>query len=105
MSGSGGGGYEPPQKAKFDCNTGVIITMVSSVEISVLEKHKVGDIFDLVIGEKGALLMEDGDGEFIGAILHSNTTDIINCIEGGVNYKAKILSISSPSCKVKIYKG
>ncbi|MDP2540053.1 hypothetical protein [Tenacibaculum discolor] len=105
MSGSGGGGYVPPQKIKFDCDTGAIITIVSSINISILEKHKIGNILDVVIGDKGALLLEDGDGEIIGAILHSNTTDIIDCIKEGANYKAEILSINFPSCKVKIQRG
>ncbi|UCS93952.1 hypothetical protein KZP23_02645 [Echinicola marina] len=102
MSGSSGGGYAPPQRAKFDCDTGIINSTVSSVDLEVLSNHIVGDILDVIIGNNGALVLEDGNGEILGAILHRNTTDIINCINEGAQYEAEILNINSPSCLVQI---
>lgn len=102
MSGSNGGGYIPPQRAKFDCDTGIIITNVSSIDLTILQKHQAGNTLYVIIGENEALLIENGDGEILGAILHLNTPDIINCIKQGAIYKAEILKIINPACKVKI---
>ncbi len=102
MSGSGGGGYVPPQRNEFDCETSVILTNVSSINLTVLAKHTVGTVLEVVIGENGEVLLEDGDGEILGAILHSNTPDLIDCIENGVEYQAEIQRIDTPTCTVKI---
>lgn len=102
MSGSGGGGYIPPQRTKFDCDMSIITTTVSSINTIILAKHGVGNILDVIIGDNEALLLEDGDGEILGAILHLNTPDIINCIKQGAYYSAKILSINPPACRVEI---
>jgi len=102
MSGSGGGGYEPPQRTKFDCDISIIATIVSSLNIKVLEKRKIGDILEVVLGKNQSLALEDGDGEILGAILHLNTSDIIDCIHNGASYEAEILSINSPACRVQI---
>ncbi|MFH6987590.1 hypothetical protein ACHRVW_07580 [Flavobacterium collinsii] len=102
MSGSGGGGYQPPQRTKFDCYTSIITNTVSSLNIKVLEKRKIGDFLEVVLGKNESLLLEDGDGEILGAILHLNTPDIIDCIKNGSLYKAEILSINSPACRVQI---
>jgi hypothetical protein len=102
MSGSGGGGYIPPQRNRFDCDTSIIVTYVSSIDIIVLAKHTVGIILEVELGENGEVILEDGDGERLGAILHANTPDLIECIANGAEYEAEILSINTPVCKVKI---
>tara|TARA_R110002020_G_scaffold190124_6_gene389546 strand:- start:698 stop:1015 length:318 start_codon:yes stop_codon:yes gene_type:complete len=102
MSGSGGGGYIPSQRTKFDCKTGIIITSVSSINVTVLAKHRIGSILDVIIGKNEELLLEDGDGEILGALLHSNTPDIIGCINEGADYEAEIERINIPVCTVKI---
>ncbi|MGE9311083.1 hypothetical protein ACLOAU_05535 [Niabella sp. CJ426] len=102
MSGSGSGGYVPPQRTKFDCDSSIIKTNVSSIDLTILSKHEIGNILNVELGENEALLLEDGDGETLGAILHSNTTDIIDCIKQGAEYEAEILTINFPACKVEI---
>lgn len=102
MSGSGGGGYVPPQRTKFDCETSVITTSVSSINVTVLEKHSAGTILLVTIGPNEELLLEDGDGEFLGAVLHPNTADIIECIKEGAEYEAEIRRVNSPACTVII---
>ena len=47
MSGSGGGGYVPPQGAKFDCENGQIITTMSSANLVVLKKLGLGIILEI----------------------------------------------------------
>lgn len=102
MSGSGGGGYIPPRRNVFDCETGTITTNVSSIDLVVLAKHVVGIFLEVVLGKKGEVLLEDGDGEILGAILHPNTPDLIKCITDGANYEAEILIINTPVCRVRI---
>jgi|SRR5690554_3480078 len=103
MSGSGGGGgYIPPQRSKFDCDLTIITTTVSSIDVVVLSKHKVGDILEVAISEKESLILEDGDGEILGSIVHINTSDIIECMKKGADYKAVIIYINFPACQVQI---
>ena len=92
----------PPQRVFFDCQTSVITSSVSSINITVLDKHKIGNVLNVEIGSSNALVLEDGDGEILGAILHLNTSDIIECIKGGAEYEAEILDIKSPACRVLI---
>jgi len=102
MCGSGNGGYVPPQGSKFDCETSQITTTVSSIDLDVLRKLSVGNVLGLEISENKTLILLDGDGEILGCILHLNTIDLIECIENGNEYKAEIISISGPACKVLI---
>lgn len=102
MSGSSGGGYVPPQRTKFDCETSLIRTNISSIDLAVLAKHKQGDVLEVVIGANETLLLEDGNGEILGAILHLNTPDIIDCIKNGAAYEGEIIKINTPACQVEI---
>jgi len=101
MSGSGGGGYVPPVRARFSCETGQIISKVASVDLGVLAKHKVGDMFDLEV-HSGILMLYDGDGELLGSIIHPNVIELIQCIDQEFEYEAEITIINIPSCTVKI---
>lgn len=102
MSGSGGGGYVPPQGAKFDCENGQIITTMSSANLVVLKKLGLGIILEIEIGENDSLVIINADGEIVGSIVHPSTSDIIECIKNGSNYEAKIVEINYPSFKLKI---
>jgi hypothetical protein len=102
MSGSGGGGYVPPQRVKFDCETSQIITILSSIDLLVLKKLIAGTILEVEISVNESLVVINGDGEIVGSIVHPSTTDIIECIKKGNNYYAEIIEINYPACKVKI---
>ena len=101
MSGSGSS-YIPTRSTEFNCDSSVITTTVSSIDLVVLSKHKVGDILEVVLSIKESLVLEDGDGEILGSIVHINTSDIIDCIKKGALYVAEIISINSPACRVQI---
>lgn len=102
MSGSGGGGYVPPQRAKFDCEIGQIITILSSIDYTLLKKLQVGTILEVEIGVNESLVVLNADGEIVGSIVHPNTSDIIECIKKGNHYNAEIVEINYPACKVKV---
>lgn len=102
MSGSGGGGgYVPPSRDKFSCETGQIISKVASVDLSVLAKHKVGDLLESEL-INGILMLYDGDGELLGSIIHPNVIELIECINQDFKYEAEITIINTPSCTVII---
>lgn len=102
MSGSGGGRYEPPARSKFECGKTAIRTTLTSINITVLKNHTTGDILNVIIGTNDSLQLENGNGEILGAILHSNTRDIIECIKNGFIYSATIVNIKSTTCVVRI---
>lgn len=102
MSGSGGGGYIPPQNIKFDCKTSFTVT-VSSIDLDVLTKHTIKDELDVILTQNELLVLEDGNGEILGSIVHINTTKLIECIRGGAEYKAVIIRIIAGfTCTVEI---
>lgn len=102
MSGSGGGGYVPPQRAKFDCENGQIITNISSIDFVVLKKLSVGTKLNVEISANESLILIDADGELLGSIIHPSTADIIECIKKGNIYNAEIIEINFPACKIKV---
>jgi hypothetical protein len=101
MSGGGGGGYDPPVRAKFSCETGQIVSKIASVDLKVLAKLKVGNILDVEV-RKGILMIYDGDGELLGSIIHPNAIEMIECINQDFEYEAEITIINTPSCTVII---
>ena len=102
MSGSGGdGGYVPPVRARFSCETGQIVSKIASVDLKVLAKQKVGNILDVEV-RKGILMIYDGDGELLGSIIHPNAIEMIECINQDFEYEAEITIINTPSCTVII---
>ena len=103
MSGSGSGGYEPSVKTNFDCDTGVIITNLSSVDFQILAQHKSGDILSVEIFQNSVIVV-NGNGETLGSVLHANVVELRECIELGNIYSAEIISITVTSCKVQISK-
>ncbi len=102
MSGSSGGGYIPQESTKFDCDSSSISSNVSTIDLNVLGRHKLGDQLIVTIGDNECLLLEDGNGEILGAILHINNSDIIKCIKKGNTYQAEITRINTPVCTVQI---
>lgn len=102
MSGSGGGGYVPPQRAKFDCENGQIITTLSSADLEVLKKLALGTILEVEIGASESLVVINADGEIAGSIVHPSTADIIECIQKGNVYEAEVVEINYPAYKIKI---
>ncbi|TDS52419.1 hypothetical protein [Myroides indicus] len=105
MSGSGGGGYVPPQSVKFDCKSGIINTAVSSIDLDVLKNHRVGDILEIELSQFETVTLSNRNGETLGSIAHRSTAELIECIKNGNKYQATITSISMPACNVKIERG
>lgn len=88
--------YEPLRK-KSVYKANIITTTISSVNHITLLKHQVGDVLNIVLEKNELLLLEDEDGEILGAIL-LNIPSVINRIKSGVKYEAEVLGISTPTC-------
>lgn len=101
MSGGNMGGYIPTQRITFDCETGSIASIVSSIELAILAGLKNNDILGVVLENK-TLILINGNGERLGSIIHSNTKEIIDCINSGNEYTARITSIQAAQCRVLI---
>jgi hypothetical protein len=101
MCGGSSGGYIPSPRAGFDCEIGVITTNVSSVDLNVLATHSVGDILDVLL-QDNIVVLENGNGEILGSVLHVNIRELKECIKRGNGYEAVITSINNTQCKVKI---
>ena len=69
------------------------ITFVNHV---VLNKHQVGTILDVVLWKNTSLLLEDEDGELLGAI-QSECMEIVNRINEGDVFEAELLAINTPA--------
>lgn len=102
MSGSGGGGYVPPQSVKFDCESGILSTAVSSIDLAVLATQRIGDLLTIELSEIDAVILVNGNGETLGSIAHRSTVELIDCIKRGNDYQATITSINTPACNVRI---
>ena len=102
MSGSGGGGYVPPQSVKFNCESGIINTAVSSVDLAVLGTQRTGDVLEVELSELETVILVNSNGEILGSIAHRSTPELIECIKNGNIYQAEITSINIPACNVKI---
>jgi hypothetical protein len=103
MSGSGSGGYIPSPSVGFNCEFGEITTNLSTIDLAVLAKLKIGAILSVEL-QSGIVILVDGDGETLGSVVHSNTMDLIECIHKDYIYKAKIININNTVCRVKISK-
>lgn len=103
MSGSGGGNYVPSVRTGFDCDSGIGRTSLSSLNLDIVSDCDVGGILDVVLNNS-AVVVENGNGEVLGSVLHQFSSDLADCILSGLNYKAKILSKTATSCTVKIFK-
>ncbi|UMB53934.1 hypothetical protein MKD41_00280 [Lutibacter sp. A64] len=101
MSGGNNYGYVPTSKSKFECEHGIIITILSTIDVAVLSQHLKGDILIVKLYNKSVVL-ENGNGEILGSVIHVNVNELRECIESGNNYSAEIVSIIGIACKVKI---
>ena len=105
MSGMSGGGYVPSEsqnERSFDCSLLSITTALASPNATVLAHVRVNDI--LIVSaesERGPVCIYKED-EKVGAILHKDLLKLINCINEGTEYEAKVFEVEGGKCVVKI---
>lgn len=108
MSGSGGGGGSDfggggSGLPAFDCSRVSITTNIISPNVAVLAALKVGDVLQITLHTAtGPLIATAPGGGILGAVFTKDPTALINCINGGYTYKAKILKIASGDVQILI---
>lgn len=104
MSGSSGGYSFETGAVQQNCADLIIRTQLASPDPAVLADLRVGDILTVrLLSATGPLQAVTHDGNIAGAILTSDPGLLINCINNGHEYMAKILSINGGDCQVSIY--
>ncbi|WP_143559423.1 hypothetical protein [Sphingobacterium sp. JB170] len=103
MSGSGGfGGYEPPPAAAFNCLSSSITTKLSSVDLALLPNIVIGDILEVEVNDRRTLVVLEGNGVLLGSVIHTNSGDVIACIDAGNSYEAEVVQLTPLTCTVTI---
>lgn len=103
MSGSSGYSFETSPSAP-KCEDLVIRTQLASPDPEVLSNVRAGDILSVhLLSAVGPIQAMTNEGRIAGAILTANPTQLINCINGGTVYQAKVQGINGGDCQVIIY--
>lgn len=94
--GGAGGGVDPCVLEE--------LTSLNSVVASVLRHVRQGDRLSVVFlpGPPPRLVAQDGNGNTVGSITSRSMLQIIECIQGGRQYIAEVLSIQGGSCHIRV---
>jgi hypothetical protein len=87
-----------------NCADIVLRTQLASPDPAVVADLEVGDILNVkLLTATGPLQALTQDGDVAGAILTSDPALLINCINSGYEYLAKVLSVHGGDCQISIY--
>ncbi|MEJ7693169.1 hypothetical protein [Daejeonella sp.] len=104
MSGSSGGSFGGGFAPEPTCEKILIRTQLASPVPDVIDDLRTGDVLDVVLGgPTGPLTAQTNDGDVAGAILISNPASLINCINEGFEFKAKVMDITGGDCQISLY--
>lgn len=109
MGGSGGnssfGSFGPRDRQEIACESLRFRTSVIGPDLSILSALTVGDVLSVVLNQQhqSSINLVTSQGQILGSILPSELGRLIQCINGGTNYEAKIQDIRSPKCVVDVY--
>jgi acetamidase/formamidase len=112
--GGGGGGFVPPKRTRSTsgevggegrCDINVQVPL-SATNPANIKKAKTGDILNVEIrkfkGTDAVVAVIPSDNSVVGAIAYRQVDELIDCINEGFEYKAKITSLSATSVKVQV---
>ncbi|HVX00129.1 MAG TPA: hypothetical protein VHA52_06830 [Candidatus Babeliaceae bacterium] len=104
MSGSSGNYSFDTGSSGPDCADLVLRTQLASPDPAVIADLGVGDILTVhLLNAVGPLQALTVDNQIAGAILTANPARLINCINSGYEFQARVLSINGGECQVSIY--
>lgn len=99
----GGSGIPFAMPGKGDaCINLEFVTTLASVKDEALEKVVVGEILPVVAQTADGPVVVMKDDEIVGTVLSSRLVLLLDCMNGGTEYEAKVLEKSDAICKVKI---
>lgn len=106
MSGSSGGGGIPSinrPNENEDCAALVINTNLASPQAAVINNLEEGDkLIIQAASDQGPIQALDDNGQVAGTIMSREQVRILNCIIGGTEYSAEVISIENGQCQVQI---
>lgn len=102
MSGSGGGSWTTP--SGDSCETLTSDTTLTSPDPAVISQLQVGTLLDVEVDDSGAhpVIHAMYQGQVAGSITSSIIQKLVECIEGGHEYVAQVLSIQGGTCRVRV---
>ena len=104
MSGSGGGGYGGGFDGGASCEDLVIDTQLSSPRAAVVKELKVGDRLAVVVEQQGGVkvVVLKHRGQSAGGIASPELPRLLQCLEAGTEYSAKVMRIHGPQISLRI---
>lgn len=121
MSGGGGGGgdWRPEPKAPVTTPNpdgtgsgvgGIVdpcvieeVTSLNSVNPAALRGVRAGNLLDVAfLPGPSRLVANDSSGNIVGSITSRSMLQFIQCIQGGRQYVAEVLSVQGGTCSVKV---
>lgn len=80
------------------------VTSLNSVIAAVLRNVRPTDLLDVVFlpGPPQRLVAQDRNGNTAGSITSRSMLQIIECIQGGRQYVAEVLSIQGGTCQIRV---
>ena len=105
MSGSsGGGGGGGVVDTQPSCSDLKFRILVSSPHPAAVAKLKVGDLLDIDVAQQGAQVVVRvlQNGVLVGGLAGPDATRLRNCIEGGYDYRAEVLSITGGQVRSEV---
>lgn len=104
MSGSSSSYTFDTGATRHNCADIVLKTQLASPNPDIIEDLAIGDILNIKLSSAtGPLHAVTMDNQVAGAILSSNPALLINCINEGYEFLAKVLSVNGGDCQVSIY--
>jgi hypothetical protein len=105
MSGMSGGGEGPSISMNdcVSCENLVISTLVSSPVKAVLDLITIGAILTVSPASTFGPIDVYYEDKRLGSIITKEEIQLLNCINGGTKYEAKVLTIDGAICRIKIY--
>jgi len=104
MSGSSSDYSFDSGPVQTSCADIVLRTQLASPNPAVIAELGVGDILTIhLLSAVGPLQALTADNVVAGAILTSNPALLINCINNGSEFQARVLSINGGDCQISIY--
>lgn len=105
MSGSGGGfGGGASDDTQIACERLIIETTISSPKEAVIKNLSVNDILQVGLEQSGStsVVVLSYKGDKAGGITHAQTNRLRECIQGGTQYIATVISKSDGQVRVRI---
>lgn len=105
MSGPGNSGssWVNPSPQDENCAGLIFNTNLASPQSAVINDLEEGDLLNVkAVREQGPIQAFDAQDRLAGSIISRQQVRLLNCINGGTEYVAQVLSIEGGQCNVEV---